>query len=351
MEAPPISYVTTSDGIDIAYCVSGSGKPFVFMPWPFSNLSLIWRTEFASSMLHSLAARFRLVQYDSRGQGMSTRGLPERHAMDDYLLDLEAVVERLGLDRFVLYGGYYFNHVAINYARDHAERLEALILGGLRGRGAWALVSLEDLARQDWNLFLHTVSSSYSIQGAPIELDYWRESLNQHDGLAMMRAAAESIIDDTVSSLTVPTLVMNSRRLTQQSPPRSDLADLQALVAKMSNARLILYDGYASEWYDPQGKAPEAVQAIDEFLQNLPMVPEERSSPNLNEALARPNLLSAREVEVLRLIAAGRTNQQIADELVISLNTVTHHVSNIFNKSGSANRTEAAAYAHRSGLL
>jgi NarL family two-component system response regulator LiaR len=52
----------------------------------------------------------------------------------------------------------------------------------------------------------------------------------------------------------------------------------------------------------------------------------------------------------LRLIAAGKSNQQIADELFISLNTVTHHVSNIFNKSGAANRTEAAAYAHRSGL-
>jgi DNA-binding CsgD family transcriptional regulator len=64
-----------------------------------------------------------------------------------------------------------------------------------------------------------------------------------------------------------------------------------------------------------------------------------------------PDGLSDREVEVLRLMAAGKSNRQIADELVISLNTVTHHVSNIFNKSGSANRTEAAAYAHRSGLI
>ena len=66
---------------------------------------------------------------------------------------------------------------------------------------------------------------------------------------------------------------------------------------------------------------------------------------------AYPDGLSEREVEVLRLISAGRSNQQIAEALVISLNTVTHHVSSIFNKSGAANRTEAAAYAHRSGLL
>ena len=64
-----------------------------------------------------------------------------------------------------------------------------------------------------------------------------------------------------------------------------------------------------------------------------------------------PDSLSEREVEVLRLITAGKSNGQIASELVISLNTVTHHVSSIFNKTQSANRTEAAAYAHRLGLV
>jgi two-component system, NarL family, response regulator LiaR len=55
-------------------------------------------------------------------------------------------------------------------------------------------------------------------------------------------------------------------------------------------------------------------------------------------------------VEVLRLVAAGKSNQQIADELVISLFTVNRHVSNIFAKTGAANRAEAASYATRQGL-
>jgi NarL family two-component system response regulator LiaR len=63
-----------------------------------------------------------------------------------------------------------------------------------------------------------------------------------------------------------------------------------------------------------------------------------------------PDGLSEREVEVLRLVATGRTNQQIADELFISLNTVARHVSNIFNKADVANRTEATAYAARQSL-
>ena len=64
-----------------------------------------------------------------------------------------------------------------------------------------------------------------------------------------------------------------------------------------------------------------------------------------------PGGLSDREVEVLRLIAVGRSNQQIAGELFISLNTVTRHVANIFAKIGAANRTEAGAYAYRVSLL
>lgn len=63
-----------------------------------------------------------------------------------------------------------------------------------------------------------------------------------------------------------------------------------------------------------------------------------------------PGGLSEREVEVLRLLAAGMTNQQIADHLVISLNTVIRHVSNIFDKTGVANRAEAATFAARNGL-
>jgi DNA-binding CsgD family transcriptional regulator len=63
-----------------------------------------------------------------------------------------------------------------------------------------------------------------------------------------------------------------------------------------------------------------------------------------------PAGLTYREVEVLRLIAAGRSNRAIAQTLFISPNTVLHHVSSIFAKLGVANRAEAAAYATRLGL-
>jgi DNA-binding CsgD family transcriptional regulator len=65
---------------------------------------------------------------------------------------------------------------------------------------------------------------------------------------------------------------------------------------------------------------------------------------------AYPDDLTAREVEVLRLLAIGRTNKDVSLVLAISLNTVATHVRNILNKTQCANRTEAANYAIRNGL-
>jgi DNA-binding NarL/FixJ family response regulator len=65
---------------------------------------------------------------------------------------------------------------------------------------------------------------------------------------------------------------------------------------------------------------------------------------------AWPAGLSDREVEVLRLVAQGRTNRAIAGELVLSESTVANHVFSIFAKTGAENRAAAAAYALRHGL-
>jgi DNA-binding NarL/FixJ family response regulator len=61
--------------------------------------------------------------------------------------------------------------------------------------------------------------------------------------------------------------------------------------------------------------------------------------------------LTQREVEVLRLIAIGKSNRDIANMLFVSPNTVANHVRSILTKTNTANRTEAAAYARRHDLL
>ena len=69
-----------------------------------------------------------------------------------------------------------------------------------------------------------------------------------------------------------------------------------------------------------------------------------------DDGITFPDELTAREVEVLRLLAIGRTNKDVSLVLSISLNTVATHVRSILNKTQCANRTEAAAYAIRHGL-
>jgi LuxR family transcriptional regulator, maltose regulon positive regulatory protein len=71
--------------------------------------------------------------------------------------------------------------------------------------------------------------------------------------------------------------------------------------------------------------------------------------PAAPPGLAEP--LTDRELEVLRLLAAGRSNQRITHDLVVALDTVKKHVTHVLGELGAANRTEAAAGTRQLGLI
>jgi DNA-binding CsgD family transcriptional regulator len=75
-----------------------------------------------------------------------------------------------------------------------------------------------------------------------------------------------------------------------------------------------------------------------------------RGALPLSETADRLAGLTPRELEVLSLVAAGRTNREISDELYISEKTVARHLTNIFNKVEVESRTQAAAWAFRNGI-
>jgi LuxR family maltose regulon positive regulatory protein len=70
-----------------------------------------------------------------------------------------------------------------------------------------------------------------------------------------------------------------------------------------------------------------------------------RAVPGLAEAL------TAREIEVLGLLAAGKSNPRIAEELVVTVDTIKKHVGHILDKLGAANRTEAVMRGQQLGLI
>ena len=80
-----------------------------------------------------------------------------------------------------------------------------------------------------------------------------------------------------------------------------------------------------------------------------PGAPPRRAAAGAPPGLPEP--LTDRETDVLRLIAAGKSNQRIARELVVTLDTVKKHVSHVRGKLGAANRTEAVTRARQRGLI
>ena len=77
--------------------------------------------------------------------------------------------------------------------------------------------------------------------------------------------------------------------------------------------------------------------------------PSGRAAAAAPPGLAEP--LTNRETDVLRRIAAGKSNQRIAHDLVVTLDTVKKHVSHVLDKLGAANRTEAVTRARQLGLI
>jgi DNA-binding CsgD family transcriptional regulator/tetratricopeptide (TPR) repeat protein len=102
---------------------------------------------------------------------------------------------------------------------------------------------------------------------------------------------------------------------------------------------------------DVERTARAALAAVPERAAALSSPPLSSASSSRTSAPRLPDGLSARELEVLRLVAAGRSNRTIGEALFISPNTVANHVRSILQKTGCANRAEASAYAARRDLL
>ncbi len=97
-------------------------------------------------------------------------------------------------------------------------------------------------------------------------------------------------------------------------------------------------------WHGHPG-SEELMQRATARFERLGMTDWARRAAQFDLAPEPPDGLTRREVEILRLLAAGKTNKEIAGELVISVHTVERHVQNAYRKVGAHNRAEATAYA------
>jgi len=328
MDAPPIQYVTTSDGVNIAYAVAGRGTPLLVLPGTFYHVQYAWEFPGLGQWLQALASHYQVILMDIRGTGMSSRAVQDGHILGDYQRDLEAVIDKLHLRRFLLLAVSRGVDLVVDYTLTNPDRVIGLILG--TSGAATSPSFFRILPLEDWDLFVHSlVPHDRSPDEAKRIVELTKQASDQHNYMLRWRALeAAGDIEPRLRRLRTPTLVLHSRGY-MNTPPEEGMKK-----AQLTGGRMVLIDGS-----DPWGDGEQTVRAIQAFTNELRML----------DAVDDAHL-SVREQEVLRLIAAGRSNQEIADTLVISLNTVRRHVSNVYDKIGVSSRTQAMLYASDRGL-
>jgi DNA-binding NarL/FixJ family response regulator len=193
------------------------------------------------------------------------------------------------------------------------------------------------LAAAEWDAYLdNQARASWYDWDPQLMVRLLRETMTQDDHVTLQRTLRATSAEDVLGQIAVPTLILATRAGQRMGQNEESGRRLAGMIA---GAQLRLMD---NNGLNPEGdRPPGSVTAIEDFLRGL--TPAATSPPD--------GVLSSREIEVLRLVGHGLNNQQIADELVISVNTVRRHVSNIFDKTGVANRAQAVAYARDHGLV
>ena len=252
MEAPRIQYAKTQDGVNVAYSVVGEGEPLVCMTnliW--SHAQLEWQFSESKRWYEALATRMKLVRFDPRGAGLSERHV-EKWSLPSLVLDLEAVVDHLGLHKFALFASINAGPVAISYSAQHPERVSQLILwcaqpalSGGHVTARWStLTTLHPLMDSDWETYTQTRART-ELGWKDHELaDRYATFLQQCTTPQMALRAYREIEKFDVESLlphvSAPTLVVHRRQYAFADEEAS-----KRLAAGIPDARLAVFEGSA----------------------------------------------------------------------------------------------------------
>jgi pimeloyl-ACP methyl ester carboxylesterase/DNA-binding CsgD family transcriptional regulator len=354
MTAPRISYARSADGVSLAFTVAGDGPAVVFVPWvPFSNMRMEWQNPLLNRVFGQLAQRLVLVHYDGRGTGHSQRDVTDL-SLEAMVSDLEAVIDRTGLSEVSLLGQYNSCPHAIAYAARHPERVRRMVLfaGSARGWNAMSArqtQALLSLIEQDWDLFADTAAHQWmgwsAGQAGRAIADGIRGAVTPQIARATLQAASAADVTELLPTVAAPTLVLHPREMTQIP---LDVARSQAM--DLPRGRLVVLEGAQPVLFteDPG----EVVRMLTDFFCDGIEPAAASAAPVAagGQVMVPPDGLSRRELEVLRLVAAGESNSQIARRLGLSTHTVERHAANLYRKIGARGRADATAYALRNGL-
>jgi len=361
----PIRYARTADGVNIAFWTLGNGEPLVYMAGaPWCHIELLQIPE-CVRWYEQLAEDRMLVRYDVRGTGLSDREI-EDHSLTAQILDLEAVIESIGLETFSVFAAANAGPVAIAYAAANPKRVSSLILWCSWAEGSEIFSPRIDAWRglldHDWQLMTDTCAH-LALGWAEGEIGRRAaENLRASVTPGVMRAAlaaAETLdASSMLQNVDTPTLVF-SRPDISWIPAES----ARRLAARIPGARLSILDGESTAPY--LGDTESVIATLHRFLDsgdhasgkaqeaNIPAYAGTQSSSEVRQDsdTAFPNGLTEREAQVLRMVAAGKTNNEVAIELFLSIRTVERHIGNIYSKIGARGRADATVFALTHGLV
>ncbi|MEX0785670.1 MAG: adenylate/guanylate cyclase domain-containing protein [Dehalococcoidia bacterium] len=212
-----IGFCTTADGVRIAYATIGEGPPMVYVAgWP-GHLSAEWEKRHSRELLEDLAQGVTLIRYDMRGSGLSDRKVDAGElTFEKWILDLEAVVDHLKLERFTLISlGFLAGPLAMQYAATHPERVSQLILSDAYLRGRELTTPERGRAMVDF-ISLYGFPISFDGDLTPEEIKKFQDVSKIQKQAATVevqgqvaRAMLSVDVSALVDKLTMPVLVMH----------------------------------------------------------------------------------------------------------------------------------------------
>ena len=351
-----IRFCTAVDGVRIAYATSGSGPPLVKAANYLTHLEHDWNGPVWRHWLDELSRHHTLVRYDERGCGLSDWDVAD-YSIDAWVHDIEAVVDALGLERFPLLGISQGASVSIAYAVKHPEKVTHLILFGGYARGRFnrnltdeemlQAETMINVIRVGWGkenpAFRQLFSTMLMPDGTQAQHDWLNElarlSSSPENTAVMERAFYQIDVTDLAPQVTTPTLVLHPRL--DASIPYEEGRLLAALIPQ---ARFVLLESRNHILVENE---PAWTRFLAEVRAFLGIIGPGSDDANSHQSFPE---LTARELEVLRLLAGGASNEAIAAQLVIAPKTVRNYVTRIYSKLDVDSRARAIVLAREAGL-
>ena len=348
-----IRFIKSSDGVRLAVATSGTGAPLVKSANWLSHLEFDWQSPVWRHWFKFLSAGRQLIRFDPRGCGLSDWDAKDL-SHEAQVADLEAIVAASDLDRFPLLGLSQGGAACIEYAVRHPERITKLVLYGCYAEG-WGQRGQEsrrhgealiELIRQGWgqeNPAFRQLFASLFIPDANGEQVRWfsdlmRTTTQPEIAARILESFGAINVRALLPKVRVPTMVVHAR-----GDARIPFEQGRLLAMEIPGAHFVTLESRNHILTEVEPAWGRFCESFQDFLGPAD-VPAEPARGDLTE-------LTARENAILRLLAQGQGNNEIAQRLFISEKTVRNHLTNIFEKLSVDSRARAIVLARDRGLV